>query len=123
MLQPYYFCYIFLHIFYFPLFVLRYTDIVHLYAACVGIEAPTVAGNTMDTVGVADMVVHIHHHHGVVIVDIYAVGVICGGWEGVAVDVGNKALAVFSLLLEVDFASCLALGIKDQRVVHTGVCL
>ena len=26
-------------------------------------------------------------------------------------------------MLEVDFASGLALGIKDQRVVHTGVCL
>ena len=112
MLQPYYFCYIFLHIFYFPLFVLRYTDIVHLYAACVGIDAPAVAGNTMDTVGVADMVVHIHDQDGVVGVDIYAVRVVRGGWESVAINVRNKAFAVFSLLLEVDFAAVLALRIE-----------
>ena len=110
-------------------------DIADGDGAAVVVDAPEVLLDAVDALGVADIIINIHDHDGVVGIDVYLVGVVCGAVEAVAVDAADEALAIglglgavvgglnaIAFLLEVDFAPVLVLGVEDHGVVVVGVC-
>ena len=93
----------------------------HLYRATVRVDAPAVALNAVDAVGVAHLVVDVHRADAVVGGDDDVISVVGGALEHITVVVGKESAALLTLLLKVDLAGVVALVVDDERVEHVGV--
>jgi hypothetical protein len=60
----------------------------------IAVDAPAVFLDTIDALGVADIVIDIHHDDAVVCIDIYLVGVVGRCGEDIAVDSFHEALTL-----------------------------
>lgn len=93
----------------------------HLYGAAVRVDAPAVALNAVDAVGVAAHIVDIHRADAVVGGDDDVVSVVGGALEHITVVVGKESATLLTLLLKVDLAGVVALVVDDERVEHVGI--
>ena len=86
-------------------------DIFDGHLTLVAVDRPTVTLDTVDTVGVGDRSVNIHHEDGVVGIDVYLVGLVRGRGEGIALCTGDVIDTI--LLLEIDLV---AVGMRSVAV-------
>ena len=86
------------------------------YLARVGIDAPTVAGSAIDTVGITKKVVDVQHQDRIVGIDIDVIGVVGRGGEDITVNIGNIADTALALLLEVNLSGSGRLGMNGERI-------
>ena len=100
---------------------MRYFEVANLDVATVVVDAPAVLLNTVDAVGVSVGVVDVHHHDGVVGVDVDAIYIVGRTREIVAVDAFDEALTALAFLFEVHLAGVLVFRVDNHGVILLGV--
>ena len=88
--------------------------------AVIAIHAPAVELRTIDSVGVAYLVVDIHHENRVVGVDVDMIGIIRRRIEHIAVDGLDETFAFRAFFLEINLTAGIALGVHDDGIVLSG---
>lgn len=92
-------------------------DIAYSDTATIVIDAPAVFLNAVDTLGIAHIVVDVHHKDRIIGIDVNLVGVVCRTFEPVAVNTIDEALTCGTFLLKVNLTVVLVLRIDNHRII------
>ena len=106
--------------------ILADLDIAYCNTAAVAVDAPAILLDAIDTVGVADIVIHVHHHDAVVSIDINLIDIVIRTSETITVDALDEALAIdnnflfFAVFINIFFYARIGMKKYSELVPLTG---